>query len=225
MWARLSCRRFKGNQARLQLFALACNQVNFLRQLALPRSVRTWTLTTLREKRIKLGARVAAHAESATLRSAEAEVPRAPFVAILVRMPSLPIMDLDLLYCAFRGKDKSGQGMHAKAIGRSPYGYVQGRAWKPSMPRIHTIIGGRLTAGSHGNAIGVGLCQFIMRRFEEAVDWERTAVNCLSALTPNHAQRPILCVRTTRTRWSWRSPCARRESTASARPSSSARSR
>lgn len=108
-------------------------------------------------------------------------------------MPSLPIMDVDLLYCAYLGKDKSGQGMHTKTIGRSPYGYVQGRAWKPSMPRIHTIIGGRLTEGSHGNAIGVGLCQFITRRFDEAVDWERTAVNCLSALTPNQAMRPIVC--------------------------------
>jgi len=108
-------------------------------------------------------------------------------------MPTLPVMDLGLLYCAFLGKDKSGQGMHTKTIGRSPYGYIQGQAWKPSMPRIHTIIGGRLTEGSHGNAIGVGLCQFITRRFEEAVDWERTAVNCLSALTPNQAMRPIVC--------------------------------
>ena len=108
-------------------------------------------------------------------------------------MPSLPVADLDLLYCAYLGKDKSGQGMHTKTIGRSPYGYIQGRAWKPSMPRIHTIVGGRLTEGSHGNAIGVGLCQFITRRFDEAVDWERTAVNCLSALTPNQAMRPIVC--------------------------------
>lgn len=108
-------------------------------------------------------------------------------------MPSLPVKDLDLLYCAFMGKDKSGQGMHTKTIGRSPYGYVQGRAWKTSMPRIHTIVGGRLTEGSHGNGIGVGLCQFITRRFDEAVDWERTAVNCLSALTPNQAMRPIVC--------------------------------
>ncbi|WP_165069273.1 DUF2088 domain-containing protein [Paludisphaera rhizosphaerae] len=108
-------------------------------------------------------------------------------------MPSLPVMELDLLYCAYLGKDKSGQGMHTKTIGRSPYGYVQGRAWKPWMPRIQTIIGGRLTEGSHGNAIGVGLCQFITRRFDEAVDWERTAVNCLSALTPNQAMRPIVC--------------------------------
>src|SRR5262249_54820210 len=108
-------------------------------------------------------------------------------------MPSLPVMDLDLLYCAYLGKDKSGQGMHTKTVGRSPYGYVQGQAWKPSMPRIHTIIGGRLTEGSHGNAIGVGMCQFITGRFDEAVNWERTALNCLSALTPNQAQRPIVC--------------------------------
>jgi Transposase DDE domain group 1 len=50
-WTRLSCRRFKDNLARL------------LRQLALPRPVRTWTLTTLREKLIKIGAKVASHAE------------------------------------------------------------------------------------------------------------------------------------------------------------------
>ena len=40
-WTRLSCRRFKDNQARLQLFALAYNLANFLRQLALPRPVQT----------------------------------------------------------------------------------------------------------------------------------------------------------------------------------------
>ena len=45
-WARLSCRRFRDNQARLPLFALACNLGNFLPQLTRPRPVRTWTLTT-----------------------------------------------------------------------------------------------------------------------------------------------------------------------------------
>ena len=49
-WTRLSCRRFQDNQARLQRFALAYNLANFLRQLALPRPVRSWSLTTLREK-------------------------------------------------------------------------------------------------------------------------------------------------------------------------------
>ena len=74
-WTRLSCRRFKDNQVRLQLFALAYNLANFLRQLALPRPVRTWTLTTLREKLIKIGAKVVHHARAVTFQLAEVAVP------------------------------------------------------------------------------------------------------------------------------------------------------
>ena len=88
-WTRLSCRRFRGNQARLQLFALAYNLGNFLRQLALPRSVRTWTLTTLREKLIKIGAKVVHHARAVTFQLAEVAVPRALFAAILDRIGRL----------------------------------------------------------------------------------------------------------------------------------------
>jgi len=64
-WTRLSCRDFKDNQARLQLFALAYNLGNFLRRLALPRSVKHWSLTTLREKLIKIGAKVVRRARYA----------------------------------------------------------------------------------------------------------------------------------------------------------------
>jgi hypothetical protein len=39
-WTKLSCRTFKDNQTRLQLFALAYNLGNFLRRLALPKSIR-----------------------------------------------------------------------------------------------------------------------------------------------------------------------------------------
>jgi hypothetical protein len=88
-WTRLSCRQFKDNQARLQLFALAYNLGNFLRQLALPRSVRTWTLTTLREKLIKIGAKVVRHARAVTFQMAEVAVPRALFAAILGRIGRL----------------------------------------------------------------------------------------------------------------------------------------
>jgi hypothetical protein len=45
---RLSCHDFADNQVRLQLFALAYNLGNFFRQVALPKSVRHWTMTTLR---------------------------------------------------------------------------------------------------------------------------------------------------------------------------------
>jgi hypothetical protein len=88
-WTRLSCRRFKDNQVRLQLFALAYNLANFLRQLALPRPVQTWTLTTLREKLIKIGAKVVHHARAVTFQLAEVAVPRALFAAILDRIGRL----------------------------------------------------------------------------------------------------------------------------------------
>jgi len=43
-WTRLSCHDFRDNEVRLQLFGLAYNLANFLRRLALPRSVKQWSL-------------------------------------------------------------------------------------------------------------------------------------------------------------------------------------
>ena len=88
-WTKLPCRRFKDNAARLQLFALAYNLANALRQLALPRSIRSWTLTTLREKLVKIGAKVVTHAKYVVFQLAEVAVPRQLFAAILERIGRL----------------------------------------------------------------------------------------------------------------------------------------
>jgi hypothetical protein len=82
-WTRLSCHDFADNQVRLQLFVLAYNLGNFLRQAVLPRSVRHWTLTTLREKLIKLGAKVVRHSRQIIFQMAEVAVLRELFRAIL----------------------------------------------------------------------------------------------------------------------------------------------
>ena len=73
-WTRLSCHDFVDNQIRLQLFALAYNLGNFLRRLALPRSIRHWSLTTLREKLVKIGAKVVSHARYVTFQMAEVAI-------------------------------------------------------------------------------------------------------------------------------------------------------
>ena len=69
-WRRLSCPRFMDNAVRLQLFALAykcaVRRPNFMRRLALPEPVRHWSLTTLREKLVKIGAKVEAMSSIAT---------------------------------------------------------------------------------------------------------------------------------------------------------------
>ena len=88
-WTKLSSRRFKNNQVRLQLFALAYNLGNFLRQMALPRSVRHWSLTTLREKLIKIGAKVIQHSTYVIFQLAEVAVPRRLFELILKRIGRL----------------------------------------------------------------------------------------------------------------------------------------
>jgi hypothetical protein len=92
-WTKLSCRRFKDNAARLQLFALAYNLANVLRQLALPRSIRSWTLTTLREKLVKIGAKVVTHAKYVVFQLAEVAVPRQLFAAILGRIGRLRLAE------------------------------------------------------------------------------------------------------------------------------------
>ena len=82
-WTRLSCHDFVDNQVRLQLFVLAYNMGNFLRQAVLPRWVRHWSLTTLREKLIKIGAKVVRHSRQVVFQMAEVAVPRELFRAIL----------------------------------------------------------------------------------------------------------------------------------------------
>ena len=91
-WTRLSCHAFRDNEVRLQLFALAYNLGNFLRRLALPRKIKHWTLTTLREKLIKIGAKIVRHARYITFQLAEVAVPRKLFEAILQKIAHLRLL-------------------------------------------------------------------------------------------------------------------------------------
>ena len=82
-WTRLSSMRFAANAVRLQLHALAYNLANFLRTLATPEAVATWSLTSLRERLIKTGARMVRQARYAVFQFAEAAMPRALFAGVL----------------------------------------------------------------------------------------------------------------------------------------------
>jgi len=93
-WTRLSCHDFVDNHVRLQLFALAYNLGNFLRRLALPEGVKHWSLTTLREKLIKIGAKVVTTARYVIFQMAEVAVPRKLFRAILERIGRLRVPTL-----------------------------------------------------------------------------------------------------------------------------------
>jgi len=93
-WTRLSCHDFVDNQVGLQLFALAYNIGNFLRQLALPKSVKQWSLRTLRDKLIKIGAKVVRHSRYVIFQMAEVAVPQTLFREILARIRRLRFLTI-----------------------------------------------------------------------------------------------------------------------------------
>ena len=76
---------------------LARNLANFLRRLALPDDVKHRSLTTLREKLVKIGAKVTRHAKYVTFQLAKVAVTRKLFIAILHRIERLalppPVVD------------------------------------------------------------------------------------------------------------------------------------
>src|SRR5262245_31084061 len=82
-WTRLSCRTFVANAVRLQLHALAYNLGNFLRTLATPEPIKDWSLTSLKEKLIKIGAKVVNHGRYVAFQMAEVAIPRQMFQEIL----------------------------------------------------------------------------------------------------------------------------------------------
>ncbi len=82
-WTRLLCRKFRDNAVRLQLHALAYNLANFMRTLSLPKEVDHWSMTTLREKPVKIGAKVVRHGLCITFQLVEVLVPRGLFETIL----------------------------------------------------------------------------------------------------------------------------------------------
>jgi hypothetical protein len=88
-WTRLSCRTFTANAVRLQLHVLAYNLGNFMRTLALPKAADPWSLTSLREKLIKIGAKVVRHGRYVTFQMAEVAVSRQMFAEILMLIARL----------------------------------------------------------------------------------------------------------------------------------------
>jgi hypothetical protein len=88
-WTRLSCRSFAANAVRLQLHALAYNLGNFMRTLTMPKAAEPWSLTSLREKLIKVGAKVVSHGRYVTFQMAELAVSRQMFKEILMLIARL----------------------------------------------------------------------------------------------------------------------------------------
>jgi hypothetical protein len=88
-WTRLSCRKFQNNAVRFQRHTLAYNLGNFMRTLALPEAIAHRSLTSLREKFVKIGAKVVRHGRNVIFQMTEVAVPRELFQEILRRIDGL----------------------------------------------------------------------------------------------------------------------------------------
>ena len=87
--------------------------------------------------------------------------------------PALPCDDLRVLIVGEIGKTFSGTGMDTNVIGRRGVNGYEDLI----RPRIDVIAALALAEASHGNAIGVGLADFITRRLRESLDERKTFLN------------------------------------------------
>ncbi len=114
---------------------------------------------------------------------------REPELLTLARslMPRIKFDDVDVLIVEQIGKDISGTGMDPNIIGRDSYGPIPG-----AVPRIKRIIIEDLTEGAHGNAIGFGMADFILRSAYEKVDLGITYTNSMASGNPEGARIPVI---------------------------------
>ncbi len=104
-------------------------------------------------------------------------------------MGRLPFDELDVMVVDALGKDVSGSGMDTNVIGRM---MIRG-SQEFDRPRIANIAALDVTDASQGNAIGVGLADFIPFRILEKVDLRSLYVNAMTSGLggPQRAQIPI----------------------------------
>jgi hypothetical protein len=88
---RLSCHRFRSNEARLWLSVIAYNLGNLWRRLVLPLRVGNWSLTSLQQRLVKTGGRLIKHARYYWLLLAEGHLTRRLFGSMVRRIAGLPV--------------------------------------------------------------------------------------------------------------------------------------
>jgi hypothetical protein len=104
-------------------------------------------------------------------------------------MATLPFERIDVAVVDVMGKNKSGSGMDTNVIGRM---MIRGSA-EFERPQITNIVVLDISDESHGNAVGLGLADFIPFRVLEKIDLRSTYINAMTSGLggPQRAQIPI----------------------------------
>jgi hypothetical protein len=99
----------------------------------------------------------------------------------------LPFDDLDVLLVDEIGKEISGAGFDTKVIGRIMNIYEK----ECEKPRITRIALRDLSKITGGNALGLGLADFVNKRVVDKMDPAMTALNAITACAPEKGRVPI----------------------------------
>ena len=101
-------------------------------------------------------------------------------------VPRIPFPQIQLLIVNEIGKNISGTGMDTKVIGR-------GVALQPGeAPEITLIYARDLTEESGGNALGIGLTDFIHENLRRKIDFEKMYINARTFLSHNLVRLPMV---------------------------------
>ncbi len=104
-------------------------------------------------------------------------------------MPRLPFAFCDLLIIDEIGKNISGTGMDTNVVGRK---YNDHAATDRDDVRCKRIFVRSLTPATHGNATGIGIAEFTNRRTADAVDADKTRINCITGGHPTGGMMPLV---------------------------------
>lgn len=100
-------------------------------------------------------------------------------------LPQLPIEPLDALVVRQMGKNISGTGVDPNVVG------MHRRLGGEPDHAIRYVAALDLTEESHGNATGIGMLDLITERLRGKVDWEATAMNCITSGFLGGAKQPL----------------------------------
>jgi len=95
--------------------------------------------------------------------------------------------EIDLLIIDEMGKEISGEGIDPNVVGRDVCAYGAERPW----PKITRLVVRDLTEASEGSAVGIGQADFTTQRLVDKIDFQVTAINCLTACCPEAGKVPL----------------------------------
>jgi len=148
----------------------------------------------LRERSVLIGLAIIdnAYAQTAEVHAVEPEGWREAEKRLLKRAKELtagfPFDEMDVCAVLRIGKEISGTCLDLNTVARIAMEGVQ----EPPTPRIHTLAALDLTDASHGNAVGIGLCDLTVKRLADKIDFGAMYANSITATFFNRCKLPMV---------------------------------